>query len=66
MTPLEQFLRHAAECESMAQISRDPESKADWRLMAQRWSQCAERVRQRPVSTVRRKAKSQPQSEAWV
>ena len=42
MTPSEEFLRHAAECESMARFSRDLESKIAWHGMAERWSRCAE------------------------
>jgi hypothetical protein len=41
-TPLEQFLRHAAECESMAKFSHDPGNKAAWHGMAERWMRCAE------------------------
>jgi hypothetical protein len=42
ITPSEEFLRHAAECESMAKFSHDPGSKAVWRGMAERWMRCAE------------------------
>jgi hypothetical protein len=42
MNPSEEFLRHAAECESMAKFTRDPESKATWIHMAQRWVRCAQ------------------------
>jgi hypothetical protein len=42
MNPSEEFLRHAAECESMAKFARDPQSKATWNHMAQRWVRCAE------------------------
>jgi len=42
MTSHEEFLRHAAECTSMAKFSRDPHSKAVWSGMAQRWVRCAE------------------------
>jgi len=41
MEPTEQFLRHAAECEEMARFTRDLESKATWRRMAERWRRCA-------------------------
>ena len=37
----DEFLRHAADCQRMAKVSRDPTSKATWRQMAQRWVQCA-------------------------
>jgi hypothetical protein len=35
------FLRRAAECERMAELTRDPESKFTWRRMADRWHRCA-------------------------
>jgi hypothetical protein len=41
MHPTEQFMRHAAECEEMARFTRDLESKATWRRMAERWRRCA-------------------------
>jgi hypothetical protein len=37
MNPSEIFLRFAAECNRMAKIVRDPESKAAWRRMEARW-----------------------------
>jgi hypothetical protein len=42
MLPTEQFLRHAVECEEIARFTRDLESKATWRRMAERWRRCAE------------------------
>jgi hypothetical protein len=42
MQPTEQFLRHATECEEMARLTRDLESKATWRRMAERWRRIAE------------------------
>jgi hypothetical protein len=42
MNPTEEFLRHAADCERMAKLTRDPQSKATWRRMAERWHRCAE------------------------
>jgi hypothetical protein len=46
MIPSEVFIQHAAECESMAKFSRDPESKQAWRRMAERWVRCAALARQ--------------------
>jgi hypothetical protein len=45
MNPSEEFLRHAADCEQMAKFTRDPQSKATWQRMAQRWLTCAERFK---------------------
>lgn len=42
MQPIEQFLRHASDCEEMARFTHDLESKATWRRMAERWRRCAE------------------------
>jgi hypothetical protein len=42
MIASEQFLRFAAECESMAKFTRNPENKPIWRRMAERWVRCAE------------------------
>ena len=65
MVPSEEFLRHAAECKNMAEFSRDPESRAVWRRMAERWVRCAELARQqdpfRPKSS--RKGKLHRKSE---
>jgi hypothetical protein len=38
----QEFLRHVTECEQMAKSSRDLESKATWRRMADRWRRCAD------------------------
>ena len=42
MVPSEEFMRYAAQCEYAAGASRDPETKATWNRMAQRWLRCAE------------------------
>ena len=39
-TPAE-FGKHAADCERMAKASRDLETKATWKRMAERWRLCA-------------------------
>ena len=38
----QELLRHAAECEEMARLTRNLEGKATWRRMAERWRRCAE------------------------
>jgi hypothetical protein len=45
MNPCEEFLKHAADCQQMAKFTRDPESRATWNRMAQRWIDCAERFK---------------------
>ena len=36
------FLARAAECEAMAKTAHEPDSRAIWTRMAQRWQRCAE------------------------
>ena len=36
-----EFRKHAADCETMARVSRDRETKAAWKRMAERWVLCA-------------------------
>jgi hypothetical protein len=43
MNPPDEFLKHAVQCEQMAKFTRDTESKATWKRMAERWRRCAER-----------------------
>ena len=43
MHPPDEFLKRAADCMNMAKFSRDPESRAMWNRMAERWRRCAER-----------------------
>jgi hypothetical protein len=40
----QEFQKHASDCELMAKLTRDAESKAHWRQLAQRFRQCAERT----------------------
>jgi hypothetical protein len=42
MTPSEQFLKYAADCNAMAIMSGDPQSQPVWRSLAERWARCAE------------------------
>jgi hypothetical protein len=39
-TPAE-FRKHAADCQKMAKVSSDSETKAAWKGMAERWILCA-------------------------
>ncbi len=68
MIPSEEFLRHAAECEHMARFSRDPQSRAVWHGMAERWNRCAELAKQYnpPIhSETKVKSRRKP-SYAWA
>ena len=42
MTPSEQFLKNAAECELMSKLTPSIENKEVWKRMAARWIRCAE------------------------
>ena len=42
MSPSQQFLRFAADCESMAKLTPDRRNDSDWGRLAQRWVRCAE------------------------
>jgi len=48
----EEFLKHAGECEVMAKFTRDPQGRATWRGLADRWRRCAE-IAKRQSSLVR-------------
>jgi len=37
------FLARAIECEGMAKLALEPDSRAVWTRMAERWHRCAER-----------------------
>jgi hypothetical protein len=43
----EKFLRFAAECETMANLARDRESRSVWQDFAARWSRHAQSVESR-------------------
>jgi hypothetical protein len=42
MHATDRFMRFAAECEVMAKVTRNPQDKAVWNGLAQRWLRCAE------------------------
>ena len=44
MNPEKEFRRHANECEQMARLTRDPESRMSWNRMAERWRRCASKI----------------------
>jgi hypothetical protein len=57
MVPSEVFIQHAAECEFMAEFSRDPGNKEIWRRMAKRWIRCAALARRDSSPQDRRKTR---------
>jgi hypothetical protein len=42
MVLAQEFRRHAGECRQVARDAPDPESKATWNELAERWDRCAE------------------------
>jgi hypothetical protein len=50
MTPSEQFLRFAAECDFMAEFTHDRENKPVWHRLAERWVRCAELAERQSVA----------------
>jgi hypothetical protein len=64
MTPSEHFMRHAADCKFMAQLARDPESKAVWIGLANRWHRCAELAKQQSVNHAKQ-ARHRKQVKSW-
>jgi hypothetical protein len=59
MDPVEEFRRHAAECQRMARQTVNAENSATWNRMAERWLRCAERVQPRPARRVPRYRQSE-------
>jgi hypothetical protein len=55
MTPSEQFLRFAAECESMAKFTHDRENKPVWHRLAERWIRCAELAERQNAALAQRR-----------
>jgi hypothetical protein len=50
-----QFSKYAVDCETMAKMSRDPETKAVWKRMADRWILCAKLAEDQDMVQLRRK-----------
>jgi hypothetical protein len=45
MDLIEEFNSYKQECQRMAKLARDPDSKATWTSMAERWERLAEQYR---------------------
>jgi hypothetical protein len=50
-----QFSKYAVDCETMAKMSRDPETQAVWKRMAERWITCAKLAEDQDLFQRRRK-----------
>jgi hypothetical protein len=70
-TPAE-FRKHAADCEKTAKVSKDPETKATWNRMRERWLLCAklaeeeDAYRARRIEENRSKPRRRPPPHAWA
>jgi hypothetical protein len=64
-----EFRKHAVNCNRMAKVSRDPETKGIWRRMAQRWLLCAKLVEEEEQSAARlreqRVNRHRPSHRSW-
>ena len=57
-----EFHRHAADCKTMAKVSKGYETKAGWEQLAQRWGACAKRAEEEDLTLRRRKEGNQSKS----
>jgi len=64
-----QFRHYAADCETMSKVSRDPETKAVWKRMADRWHLCANLAEDEDLSLRRqleeKRSKPHRNPHAW-
>jgi hypothetical protein len=51
-----EFRKHAVDCNKMAEVSKDPENKAIWRRMGERWLLCAKLAEEEEQSAARFRA----------
>ncbi len=67
-TPAE-FRKYAADCETMAKVSKDSETKAAWKRMADRWLVCAKLAEDEDLSLSRqleeKRSKPHRNPHAW-
>ena len=60
---------HAVNCNRMAKVSKDPETKGIWRRMAQRWLLCAKLAEEDEQSPARlreqRVSRPRPSHHSW-
>jgi hypothetical protein len=58
------FLKHALDCERLAKFTRDPESRATWNRMAERWRRCASIFSEESVAARNRSRKREQKTAA--
>jgi hypothetical protein len=65
--PAEGFRNYAAECKTMANVTKDPQSKALWLRMAERWNSCAERAEDEELRIRNKDGRQRrPKSKSYV
>jgi hypothetical protein len=64
-----EFRKHAVDCNRMAKVSTDLETKGVWRRMAERWLLCAELTEEDQQSLARTRAqrvrRHRPSQHRW-
>ena len=65
-----EFRKHAADCNKMAKVSRDIETKGAWQRMAERWLLCAKLAEEDDQSLARARAqrvtRHRPSHHTWA
>ena len=61
------FRKYADDCETMAKVSTDPETRAVWKGMAERWLLCAKLAEDEDLSLRRQLEETKPHRNphAW-
>jgi hypothetical protein len=64
-----EFRKHAVDCNRMAKVSKDPETRGVWRRMAERWLLCAKLAEEDEQSLARTRAQRvrlhRPSQHSW-
>ena len=63
------FRKYASDCETMAKVSKDPETEAVWKRLAEEWLLCAKSAENEDLSLRRqpeeRRSKPHRNPHAW-
>src|SRR5262249_10800484 len=62
MNPADEFLKRAVDCQRMTKFARDPQSRATWLRMAERWRLCAEKFAANQTPPLRREPRRRAMS----
>ena len=64
MQPSKEFRNYAVDCQGMAELSKDAESKTLWMRMAERWTVCADRAEEEEHFAREKEHRRRPTSSA--